>query len=309
MSNIAPTVKETTRKRYTGVKRRTYIVKNLTLIIPSVILVLFVIMAIFADLSWLGLPDVGLAPHDPDAVVIRDRYLPPSFIEGGKSDYLLGTDMLGRDILSRIIYGSRISLSISVLVISITAFVGTLLGVVAGYNGGRIDAFIMRVTDVALSFPALLLAMLMAVAIGPGYWTVVIALSILQWAAYARLVRGESLRLRNSDFVAQARVIGASDVRIMLRHIFPNVINSLVVMMTLSVGMVILSESALSFLGIGVPAPISSWGSMVNDGRSELDRAWWISAFPGICIGLVVMSGNFLGDWIRDKMDPRLRQL
>ncbi len=184
-----------------------------------------------------------------------------------------------------------------------------MLGIIAGYFGGRLEGFIMRITDMALSFPGLLLAMLLAVAIGPGYWMVVFALSILGWAGYARLVRGEAMRIRQSDFVAQARVNGASGFRIMARHIFPNVINSIIIIMTLSVGMIILAESALSYLGIGISAPTASWGSMVSDGRTELDRAWWISAFPGICIGLVVLSGNFLGDWIRDKLDPRLRQV
>jgi peptide/nickel transport system permease protein len=309
MPSATPTFEEITRKKQTKSIRRTRLNRNLMLIIPATILALMFIMAIFADLSWLGLPDVRLAPHDPNQIVITDRFLPPAFMERGKSDYLLGTDKLGRDVLSRIIYGSRISMSISVEVILITAFIGTLLGILAGYAGGRLDGFIMRVTDIALSFPGLLLAMLLAVAIGPGYWTVVFALSILGWASYARLIRGEAMRLRASDFVAQARVNGASDFRIMVRHVFPNVINSLVVMMTLSLGMIILSEAALTFLGVGVPAPTATWGSMVSDGRSYLDTAWWASAFPGIAIGLVVMSGNFLGDWIRDKLDPRLRQL
>jgi peptide/nickel transport system permease protein len=309
MSNTALTLEEITRQKQTRIIRRTRLTQNLTLIIPAVILALMIFTAIFANLSWLGLPNIGLAPHDPNAIVMKDMYLPPSFMEGGKSGYLLGTDKLGRDILSRIIYGSRISLSISIIVIFITAFIGTVLGIIAGYAGGRIDGFIMRVTDIALAFPGLVLAMLLAVAIGPGYWTVIFALSILGWAGYARLVRGEALRIRQSDFVAQAQVSGASDLRIMVRHIFPNVINSLIVMMTLSVGMIILAEAALSFLGVGVPPPTASWGSMVNDGRTDIDTAWWISLFPGIAIGLVVMSGNFLGDWLRDKLDPRLRQL
>lgn len=308
MFGTLPTFEETTSKKYIGALRRTRFIRNLSLIIPAIILVLMVVMAIFADLSWLGLPDVGLSPHDPDGIVITDRFLPPAFMEGGKSEYLLGTDKLGRDVLSRIIHGSRISLSISLLVISITASIGTILGILAGYAGGRTDGFIMRVTDIALSFPPLLIAMLLAVAIAPGYWTVVFALSILGWAPYARLVRGEALRINQSDFVAHARVCGASSWRIMLRHIFPNVVNSLVVIMTLQVGVVILAEATLSFLGIGVPAPTASWGSMVNDGRGYLATAWWMSAFPGIAIGLVVMSGNFMGDWIRDKLDPRLRQ-
>jgi peptide/nickel transport system permease protein len=309
MTNVVADIQVKIRKRYTGLSRRARITRNLTLIIPATILALMVIMAIFANLSWLGLPHVGLAPHDPNAIVMRDRYLPPTFMAGGKSEYLLGTDKLGRDILSRIIYGSRISLSISLTVIFITAFIGVVLGIIAGYARGRVDGFIMRVTDVALSFPALLVAMLLAVSLGPGYWTVVFALSILQWAGYTRLVRGEAMRIRQSDFVAQAQVNGASGWKIMLRHIFPNIINSMIVMMTLAVGMVILAEATLSFLGVGVPPPTASWGSMVNDGRTDIDTAWWISLFPGIAIGLVVMSGNFLGDWLRDKLDPRLRQL
>jgi peptide/nickel transport system permease protein len=167
----------------------------------------------------------------------------------------------------------------------------------------------MRITDIALSFPGLLLAMLLAVSMGPGFLTVVMALSILGCAGYTRLVRGESLRVRNSDFVAQAKIAGASPLRIMFVHIFPNVVNPLIIIMTMAVGMMILAESGMSYLGIGIPPPMPSWGSMVADGRNYLDTAWWISLFPGICIGLVVLSGNFLGDWLRDKMDPRLRQL
>ncbi len=283
LSIIPTTLEEKPRKKYTGLSRRTRITRNLTLIIPATIMALMVIMAIFANLSWIGLPHVGLAPHDPNAIVMRDRYLPPSFVSGGKSEYLLGTDKLGRDIFSRVIYGSRISLSIAMIVILLTAFIGTVLGIIAGYVGGRTDGFIMRITDIALAFPGLVLALLLAVAVGPGYWTVIFALSILGWAGYTRLVRGEAMRIRQSDFVAQAQVNGASGRRIMLRHIFPNVINSLIVMMTLSVGMIILAESALSFLGVGIPPPTASWGSMVSDGRTDLDTAWWISAFPGIC--------------------------
>ena len=302
-------IEEKPKKKYTGLSRGARITRNLTLIIPATIMGLMVIMALFANLSWLGLPHVGLAPHDPNQGVITDKLLPPSFMAGGKSEYFLGTDRLGRDILSRVIYGARISLSVSLIIIFITASIGTLLGIIAGYAGGRLEGFVMRVVDMALSFPGLLLAMLLAVSIGPGFWTVVFALSILGWAGYTRLIRGEAMRIRQSDFVAQARVNGASAMRIMVRHIFPNVVNSLIVIMTLQIGMMILAESALSYLGVGITAPTPSWGSLVADGRAELDRAWWISAFPGICIGLVVMSGNFLGDWIRDKLDPRLRQL
>ena len=301
--------KEKNRKQYKGITRSRRIIQNLTLIIPATIMALMVLCAIFADLGWMGFPDAGIAPHDPNTQVVKDRFLPPSFIEGGKSEYFLGTDKLGRDIFSRVIHGARVSLSVSMIAILITAAIGTMLGILAGYIGGRFEGLAMRVVDMALSFPNLLLAMLLAVAVGPGFWTVIFALSILGWAGYARMIRGEALRIGQSDFVAQARISGASSFRIMLRHIFPNIVNSLIVIMTLQIGMMILAEAALSYLGLGITAPTPSWGSMVSDGRAELDRAWWISTFPGIAIGLVVLSGNFLGDWIRDKLDPRLRQM
>lgn len=304
----APDIEKKPEKKYTGLSARARFLRRISLVLPLIVMTIMVITAIFADLSWIGLPQYGLAPHDPNDQTLRDRLLPPVFIEGGKPDYLLGTDRLGRDVLSRVIHGARISLSVSLLVILITSSIGTVLGITAGFVGGRTEGFIMRCVDVALSFPGLILALLIATIIGPGYTTVVLALSVLGWAGYARLVRGEALRISQSDFVAQARVNGASTMRIMTRHIFPNILNSLIVVMTLAVGAMILAESALSFLGIGISAPIPSWGSMVADGRTELDRAWWISAFPGIAIGLVVLSGNFLGDWIRDKLDPRLRQ-
>lgn len=289
--------------------RRVHTIRKLTLFIPLAILLMLVIAALAADLGWLGLPDVGLAPYDPVKPSMRDRFLPPFWVEGGSTAHLLGTDNLGRDILSRAIYGARISLSVSLLVIAITASIGAVLGIMSGYLGGRTDNVLMRVTDVSLSFPAILIALLLAASVGPGFRTIVIALSIFGWAPYARLIRGEALRLREEDFVAQARIIGASPLRIMARHIFPNIINPLIIIMTLSVGMVILTEAALSYLGAGIPPPQPSWGAMVNEGRNYLDSAWWISTFPGIAIGLVVLSGNFFGDWLRDKLDPRLRQV
>jgi len=283
-----------------GGKRPKSIFLSLTFIIPAIILVVAIIMALFAPL---------LAPYPEDQIALTDRLMPPAFIEGGSSAHLLGTDLVGRDILSRLIYGARISLSVALVVILITAGVGTVLGIAAGYLGGRIDAFLMRVTDISLAFPAILIALLFAATIGPSFWTVVIAISLLGWAPYARLIRGEALKLREADFVAQARIIGTSPARIMVRHIFPNIVNPLIIMATLSVGMVILTEAVLSYLGAGIPPPAASWGNMVNDGRSLLDVAWWISTFPGIAIGLVVMAGNFMGDWLRDKLDPRLRQV
>jgi peptide/nickel transport system permease protein len=292
-----------------GLSRQARIMRQLTLIIPVTILSLMVLTAIFADLEWLGFPDVSLAPYDPVKISLPHRLMPPFWAEGGSTEHLLGTDKMGRDILSRLIFGARISLSVSLLVILITSSIGTMLGIIGGYLGGRTEAFLMRITDISMAFPPILVAMLLVVSMGPSFVTVVLAISLLGWAPYARLIRGETLRLRELDFVAQARIIGSSPVRIMLRHIFPNIINPLIIIMTLQVGLLIITEASLSFLGVGIPPPSPSWGNMINDGRNLVDVAWWISTFPGIAIALVVLSGNFLGDWLRDKLDPRLRQL
>jgi peptide/nickel transport system permease protein len=273
---------------------------QLTFIIPVAVLLLMVILAIFAPL---------LAPYPFDEINMSVRLTPPFFMDGGSASHILGTDHMGRDVLSRIIYGAQISLSIVVLVIFITSSIGTIVGIISGYMGGRTDAFLMRITDISLAFPAILIAILLAATLGPGYWTVVIALSFLGWAPYARLIRGEALKLSEADFVMQARIIGASPIRVMIRHIFPNIVNPLIVMVTLSVGMVILTEAVLSYIGAGIPPPNPSWGAMVEEGRTFIDTAWWISFFPGAAIGLVVLAGNFLGDWLRDKLDPRLRQI
>ncbi len=288
------------KHQYRGLTRWGRISRNLTMIIPVIILTLLVFTAIFANF---------LAPFPYAETSLPERRLPPAWVEGGSMKHFLGTDTLGRDVLSRAIYGARISLSVSLIAVAITALVGTVLGIISGYVGGRVDAFIMRITDIAMAFPGLLVAILIAVSLGPGFFTVIFALSILGWSGYARIIRGEALRIRNSDFVAQAQVIGVSPWKIMIRHIFPNILNILIIGITLSVGTMILAESAMSYLGIGIPPPTPSWGSMVSDGRNDLDRAWWISTFPGILIGLVVLSGNFFGDWIRDKTDPRLRRL
>jgi peptide/nickel transport system permease protein len=280
--------------------KRVLITRRMMFAIPTIILLLMLLTAIFAPL---------LAPYSPIKVSLTARLLPPFFMDGGRPDHILGTDKLGRDILSRAIYGARVSLSVSLMVILITSSIGTIMGIIAGYSGGRIDGVLMRVTDVSLAFPPLLIAMLLAVSLGPSFMTVILSMSILGWAPYARLIRGEALRLKDADFVAQARIIGSSSLRIMIKHIFPNIINPLIIMMTLSVGMMIITEATLSFLGLGIPPPTPSWGVMVSDGRNLVDIAWWISFFPGLAIGLVVLSGNFLGDWLRDKLDPRLRQI
>jgi peptide/nickel transport system permease protein len=272
---------------------------QLNFALPMLVMVVLVISAIFAP---------QIAPYDPLQTSLTDRLKPPAFA-GGSDAHFLGTDKLGRDVLSRIIWGSRISISVALLVIVVTASVGTMLGVIGGYLGGWVDSFLMRITDISLAFPGIVIALLLAVILGPSLTTVVVAISLLGWAPYARLIRGEVLKLRTADFVLQARIIGCSPQRIMLTHIFPNIVNPLLILATLFFGGVILVESALSYLGAGIPPPTAPWGSMVSDGRSLIDTAWWISFFPGLAIGLVVLAGNFLGDWLRDRLDPRLRQI
>ncbi len=279
--------------------RRWGIFLELNFVIPAAVLLLLLIAAIFAP---------QLAPYDPIKTALTERLQPP-FFAGGSAAHLLGTDKLGRDILSRLIWGARVSLSVSLLVILITSAVGAALGIAAGYLGGWIDALLMRLTDISLAFPGILIALLLAVIMGPSFKTVVLSISLLGWAPYARLIRGEVLKLRQADFVQQARIIGCSPLRIMVTHVFPNIVNTLLVLATLFVGLVILLESALSYLGAGIPPPTATWGSMVSDGRDLVDTAWWISFLPGLAIGMVVLSGNFLGDWLRDKLDPKLRQI
>ncbi len=269
------------------------------LISVLVLLVLLVFPALFADL---------LAPHDPMLGAIRDRRQPPVFF-GGTWEYPLGTDRLGRDILSRIMYGARVSLSISLVGIFVGGLIGVTLGMLAGYFRGWIDAVIMRLVEISLTLPAILLALVLAAATGPSFQTIIVVVAFVLWALYARQVRGEVLSIRERDYVARARVAGASEIRIMARHILPNVANTIIVLATLQVGSVIILEATLSFLGLGVPRPTPAWGLMVADGRQLIVSAWWISFFPGLAITLTVFSLNLLGDWLRDRLDPRLDQV
>ena len=250
-----------------------------------------------------------VAPHDPIAGSIPDRLTPPVWQDGGTWDHILGTDKVGRDMLSRIIHGARISLTVAVISIFIGAFVGVSLGLVAGYFGGSVDHIIMRLVDVKLALPSILLALVLATVMDAGFTAVIIIISIVIWARYARMVRGETLRVRELDFIARARVAGASDMRIMIHHVFPNVVNSVIVLATLEIGQIILFEAALSFLGVGIPPPNPAWGLMVADGRVLVVTAWWVAFFPGLAILLTVLSMNLFGDWLRDKLDPKLRNL
>ena len=222
----------------------------------------------------------------------------------------LGTDKLGRDLLSRIIKGAQISLLVSVVVIVISGVLGTILGIMASYFGGWVDYGISRIIDIAMALPVILIALVLVVVVGPGLKVLVIVISAILWSRYARLVRGETLSIMSQDFISLARVAGSSHLYIMARHVFPNVFNSLIVLATLQVGYVIIIESALSFIGVGIPRPTPSWGAIVADGRDLIiQAAWWVSLFPGLAIVLTVLSVNLVGDWLRDKLDPKLRQV
>ena len=270
----------------------------------AVLVFILFVPAVFAD---------QVAPHDPFKGNILERLQPPAWLEGGSWSHPLGTDKLGRDMLSRIIYGARISLTIAAISIVCGGLVGTTLGLIAGYWGGLWDHVIMRLVDIKISIPSILLALILAAAMGPSYFTVIIVVALTLWTRYARLVRGEVLSLRHQDFVAKARVAGATTPRIILRHLLPNVVNTIIVLATLEVGVVIILEASLSFLGAGIPPPNPAWGLMVADGRALVINAWWLSFFPGLAILLTVLSMNLLGDWLRDRLattiSNRLRKM
>ena len=269
-------------------------------IIPVAIVLILVVVAIFAELA---------APHHPLAGDLDDRNVPPAWSEEGTSEFLLGTDHIGRGVLSRIIFGARVSLTVAVTVLIAGAALGTLVGLVAGYMGGIVDEVLMRLVDFVFALPFIVVALVASVVWGSSLELVIILLALFTWAPFARQVRAESLQLKTMDYVALARVAGASGFRITVRHILPGVVNTVMVLSSLQVGSLILTESVLSFLGVGIPPPQPSWGSMVAEGRQYISTAWWISFFPGLAILFIVFSMNFFGDWLRDKLDPRLRQL
>ncbi len=267
---------------------------------PSVILTGLVLMAVWA---------ASLAPHDPTEGDIIRKLVPPVWTAHGTWEYPLGTDRFGRDVLSRVIHGSRISLVVSLLAIGVAGTLGTSIGLIAGYRGGLTDALLMRLTDIGLSLPTILIAVVLVAVSEPSFQNVILVISLLLWPRFARQIRGETLALKEHDFVALAVVAGKSSAWIITRHIFPNVIPTLLVVCTLQVGYVILLEGSLSFLGVGVPPPNPAWGLMIADGRGFLATAWWISLFPGLAMLLTVLAVNLLGDWLRDRLDPKLRQV
>ncbi len=274
------------------------LLKSKTGTLGLIIVVGVVVVAVFAPL---------FAPHDP-AYQNHDAMLqPPAWQEGGSNQYILGTDNLGRCILSRIIYGARISLIVGVASVLLAGAVGLVIGLVSGYFGGVVDSVSMRIVDTFLSVPSILFALVLIAVTGPGVGTLVIALGLTNWVTYARLVRGEVLTIRERDFVRAARSIGVRDGLIIVRHILPNVLSSFIVVSAMTVATTIISEASLSFLGLGIQPPISSWGVMLSVGRNYLATSWWIATFPGMAITITVLGIMFLGDWLRDVLDPRLQ--
>ena len=270
-------------------------------LIPMSILGLLLFAAIFANV---------LAPHDPEVGSLGERFRPPFWQQGGSEKFILGTDHLGRDVLSRLIFGARVSIVVGFTAVLFAGVVGTGLGILSGYLGGWVDQVIMRVTDAWLAIPALTYAIFLAAVVGPSEMNIVIILGLVYWTRYARVIRGEVLSLKERDFVRLAIVAGCSKRTIMKRHILPNVLNSAIVLGTLMLGVVVVTEAALSFLGVGVPPPKPAWGLMLADGKKGLMAGyWWLTVLPGCCIVLMVLSANLLGDWLRVKLDPQLRQL
>lgn len=269
-------------------------------VIPAAIMFVIVFGAVFAPL---------LAPYEPQKGDLRARNIPPVWLDGGDSAHWLGTDNLGRDMYSRMLYGARISLFVAAVAVTFGLIAGTTTGIVAGYYGGMVDEILMRLVDLWSSLPFLLIALIVAVSVGPSLGMVIALLAVSSWSAGSRNIRAEVLSLRGREYVQMSRVMNASDFRIIVRHLLPNVMHVVIVITTLRTGSMIIAEAGLSFLGVGVPASVPTWGLMIAQGQKFLTSTWWMSIMPGVAIFLIVMSFNFLGDWLRDRFDPRLNQL
>ncbi len=288
----APTRKTAWRKGLRNLGR------HRTALVGVGILMAVILMALAAP--WL-------APHDPRQQDLSLRLHPPGWAEGGDPSYPLGTDQMGRDILSRIIYGARVSLAVGFIAVAISGTLGVSLGLLSGYFGGRLDDIIMRVADIQLAFPFILLALAVMTVLGSGLRNIIIVLGITGWVQYGRIIRSEVLRLRSTEFIEAAHSIGNSDLAVIWRHLLPNVISSAIVIASLQVARVVVSESALTFLGLGIEPTIPSWGGMLSDGRDYINTQWWVSTFPGLALMLTVLGWNLVGDWLRDSLDPRAR--
>ena len=279
----------------------TSVVRQLPML-PLAILVPFILVALFANY---------IAPYDPTEPIPGAKIFEPPFgMQGGSAHALLGTDFQARDVLSRLLFGARVSLIVGVTGTIVAGGIGTSMGILSGYLGGWVDQVIMRVTDAWLALPGLVFAIFLATMVGPSMWNIVIILGLVYWTRYARVIRGEVLSLREREFVKLAEIAGGSRARVIFRHILPNVLNSAMVLASLTIGVVIIAEASLSFLGVGVPPPEPAWGSMLADGRSMLMVGdWWLTVFPGLGILLVVLATQLLGDWLRVRLDPQLRNM
>lgn len=267
---------------------------NLSLLLGGILTMLVIIAALFPGL---------LSPDSPDTFNLRARLTPP-----GSTHYPLGTDPLGRDMLTRIVYGSRIAIVVGLSSVILAFAIGTTAGLVSGYYGGVIDALLMRLVDIQLAFPFILFAITVMAIIGPGLWKVIFVMAITQWVQFARVERGQVLTLKEADFIQAARSLGATNYRLMLKHILPNTLSPIIVLATVNIANNILLEASLSFLGLGVDPNAPSWGGMIADGRNYLQSAWWVATLPGVALAITVLGFNLLGDWLRDVMDRRSNQ-
>jgi ABC-type dipeptide/oligopeptide/nickel transport system permease subunit len=297
-TTASPVIAEATRPRSWRYSRLGRLLTEPSAVFGTVILGIFIFAAIAAPL---------IAPHDPKLTDLRKRNVPPAWLEGGSTEHLLGTDPVGQDLLSRIIYGARVSLTVGIVVTILAALLGIAVGLVAGYWGGAIDEILMRIAELFLVFPFILLAVTVIAVLGSGLRNLIIVLVVTGWVQYSRLVRSQVLTLRGVQYVDAARVAGSGDVRIIVRHILPNLLASVVVLATLQTAFVLLTEAALSFLGLGIDPSTPTWGAMVNQGRTYIYNAWWVITFPGLAILLAVLAINMVGDWLRDALDPTLR--
>lgn len=299
IGTLAPPIDAPAARAATDASSRAWkkLARNPAALLGALILLIVIGAAIFANV---------LAPHDPARQSLIRRFTPPVWAAGGNSAYLLGTDQVGRDILSRIVHGARVSLVVGVAAVIVSLLVGVTLGLLSGFVGGRVDTAIMTVVDVTLSFPQLLLALAFVAALGPSLVTIIVVLGLTGWERYTRVVRAEVLALREKDFVEAARAMGVGPTRMLLRHLLPNTFSSIIVMSTLQVAQAILQEAALSFLGVGTGSAYPTWGQMIALGRDFVSVAWWLPTFPGLAILVTVLAINLVGDRLRDALDPRV---
>jgi peptide/nickel transport system permease protein len=288
---------ERVAKRAPGLRRAgRELLRNPPAVFGAVVLTVFVLVALFAPL---------IAPHNPRQQNLGDRFTPPVWDKAGDARYLLGTDQLGRDILSRLVYGSRVALAVGVFGTGLALLIGVTLGLCAGYFGGRVDAIVTRITEVIISIPSSILYITILGVFGPSLWLLILVMGLFGWITSARVVRGEVLSLRNREYVEASIGLGQRTAQVLIKHVLPNVLGSIIVVGTLKVASMIILEASLSFLGFGVQPPAVTWGQMLADGRRFITSSWWLATLPGLAISLLTLSLLFLGNWLRDNFDPR----